>query len=107
MGDIRLKLNDVGRGAFVIESEGEPVAEMVIGIQNGNLTVYHTEVAEILKGQGIASKLLSAMVAYAREKKLMVIALCPYVLAQFKRHPELYVDIGIKTGNKSKKRSLQ
>lgn len=93
MDDIQLKLNDAGRGAFVIEKEGKRVAEMEVGIQNGNLTVYHTEVTEILKGQGIASKLLATMVAYARENKLKVIALCPYVLAQFKRHPEQYADI--------------
>lgn len=93
MDDIQLKLNDAGRGAFVIEKEGERLAEMEVGIQNGNLTVYHTEVTEILKGQGIASKLLATMVAYARENKLKVIALCPYVLAQFRRHPEQYADI--------------
>lgn len=93
MNEIQLKLNDAGRGDFVIENGSERVAEMKIGIQNGNLTVYHTEVAESLKGQGIAPKLLSAMVSYARENKLKVIPLCPYVLAQFKRHPELYEDI--------------
>jgi predicted GNAT family acetyltransferase len=93
MDDIQLKLNDVGRGAFVIEKGGERVAEMEIAIQNGNLTVYHTEVAEALKGKGIASNLLFTMVAYARENKLKVVPLCPYVLAQFKRHPEQYEDI--------------
>lgn len=93
MNEIELKLNDAGRGAFVIENGGERSAEMEIGVQNGNLTVYHTEVAEGLKGQGIASKLLSAMVSYARENKLKVIPLCPYVLSQFRRHPDLYEDI--------------
>lgn len=93
MNEIQLRLNDAGHGAFVIENGSERVAEMKIGIQNGNLTVYHTEVAESLKGQGIAQKLLSAMVSYARENKLKVIPLCPYVLAQFKRYPELYEDI--------------
>lgn len=93
MNDIQLKLNDAGRGAFVIENEGQRTAAMEIGIENGNLTVFHTEVAETLKGQGIASSLLSTMVAYARKNKLNVIPLCAYVLAQFKRHPEDYADI--------------
>jgi uncharacterized protein len=93
MDNIQLKLDDAARGAFVIETEGERVAEMEIAISNGNLTVYHTEVAEALKGQGIASKLLSTMVSYARANKLKVIPLCPYVHAQFKRHPEEYADI--------------
>lgn len=93
MQDIELKLNDAGQGAFVIEKDGERIAEMVIAIQNKNLTVYHTEVAEQLKGQGVASTLLTKMVTYAREKNLKVIPLCPYVLAQFKRHPDQYADI--------------
>ena len=93
MDAIQLRLNDVGKGAFVIEQDGTQVAEMEIAIQNENLTVYHTEVDEMLKGQGIAAKLLSAMVTYARANKLKVIPLCPYVLTQFKRHPEQYSDI--------------
>jgi hypothetical protein len=93
MNDIQLKLNDAGRGAFFIEEDGERVAEMEIGIVGKNLTAFHTEVAEKLKGKGVASSLLNTMVAYAREHQLKVIALCPYVLAQFKRHPEQYADI--------------
>jgi len=97
MSDIQLKLKDNGQGAFLIEKGEVRLAEMEVAVNNGNLTVYHTEVAEELKGQGIASKLLSTMVAYARENKLKVIPLCPYVLAQFKRHPDQYADIWNKT----------
>ena len=93
MQDIELKINDAGRGAFVIEEGGKRIAEMEIAAQDGNLIVYHTEVAEKLKGQGVASKLLVAMADYARDKKLKVVPLCPYVLAQFKRHPDQYEDI--------------
>lgn len=93
MNPIELKLNANGRGAFVIEENNEQVAEMDIGIAGNNLTVYHTEVSDKLQGQGIAAKLLSAMVTYAREHQLKVIPLCPYVLAQFKRHPDQYKDI--------------
>jgi predicted GNAT family acetyltransferase len=93
MNDIELKLSANGRGAFVIEEQHERIAEMEIGIAGSNLTVYHTEVADKLKGQGIAGKLLSTMVDYARAHNLKVIALCPYVLAQFKRHPEQYADV--------------
>lgn len=93
MKEIELKLEPNGKGAFVLEEGDMRVAEMVMGISGNNLTVYHTEVSEQLKGQGIAAKLLAAMVAYAREHKLNVIALCPYVNTQFKRHPEQYADI--------------
>ena len=93
MSEIKLKLEDNGKGAFVLEEGGEQLAEMVIAIDGNNLTVFHTEVSDKLKGQGVAARLLSTMVAYARTNKLKVIALCPYVSAQFKRHPEQYQDI--------------
>jgi hypothetical protein len=34
---IELRLNDAGHGAFVIEKEGERLAEMAIVIRNGDL----------------------------------------------------------------------
>jgi uncharacterized protein len=91
MNAIELKLETNGRGAFVIEEAGERIAEMAISISGSNLTVFHTEVSDKLKG--VAAQLLSTMVTYARENKLKVIALCPYVSAQFKRHPEQYHDV--------------
>jgi uncharacterized protein len=102
MNDINLKLQDNGRGAFVLENGDETLAEMVIGIDRGNLIVYHTEVSDKLKGQGVAKKLLDTMVAYAREHQLKVVPLCQFVNAQFKRHPDQYADIW----NKDYKRSF-
>jgi predicted GNAT family acetyltransferase len=90
---VQLKLNDSKRGAFFVDDNGEQVAEMVIGISGNNLTVYHTEVNEKLRGTGISQSLLVSMVKYAREHELEVIPLCSFVTAQFKRHPELYKDI--------------
>jgi predicted GNAT family acetyltransferase len=93
MNDIQLKLDDKNKGAFIIEDGGKIIAEMAIEINDGNLTVYHTEVAEELQGQGISKKLLENMVNYARQHQLKVIALCPYVSLQFQRHPDLYGDV--------------
>lgn len=91
--NIQLKLNPANRGAFVIEENGERLAEMEIGINNKNLAVFHTEVSEKLQGQGIAGQLLATMVSYAHENGLKIIALCPYVKAQFERHPDQYADV--------------
>lgn len=92
MNAIQLKLED-DKGAFVIEESGERIAEMQIALREKNMIVFHTEVAEHLKGQGIAKKLLDEMVAYAREKQLKVVPLCAYVRAQFERHKDVYNDI--------------
>ena len=93
MHEINLNLSDNGRGSFVVEEGNEIVAKLDISIAGNNLTVFHTEVNEKLKGQGVASQLLSAMVDYARMHNKKVIALCSYVLAQFQRHEDQYADI--------------
>lgn len=93
MNTIQLKLDDQKRGAFVVEEGGERLAEMVIAIIGQRLVVYHTEVSEKLRGQGVAGQLLDEMVSYARKNALKVVPLCPYVNAQFRRHEDKYKEI--------------
>lgn len=93
MSDIQFEITSHGRGSFFVKDGDERLAEMVISIVGPNLTVYHTQVSEKLRGHGIAAKLLSTMLDYVREHNLKVIALCPYVHAEFKAHPEKYTDI--------------
>ncbi len=93
MENIQLKLTGRGRGFFVFKEDEEPLGEMEIAISEKRLIVYHTEVVQKAEGKGIARKLLNEMADYSRKNNLKVIALCPYVLAQFKHHPEQYADI--------------
>ena len=93
MNEIKLELNEKGHGAFFSMDGEEQLGEMVISVSGGILTVYHTEVAPSAEGKGFAKKLLVAMVDYARKNGLKVIPLCPYVHAQFKRHPQEYADL--------------
>ena len=91
MEEIKLELNQRGDGAFYLLQDNVIVGKMLVGIIGNELNVYHTEVS--IEGKGLAKKLLEKMVAYAREHHLKVTAYCPYVHAQFKRHPELYANI--------------
>jgi predicted GNAT family acetyltransferase len=93
MMKVELKLDKNNNGGFYIMDEAEQIAEMAISISGKNLTVYHTEVSQKAEGKGLGKELLSAMVDHARKNGLKVIALCPFVHAQFKRHPEQYADI--------------
>ncbi len=93
MEEVQLHLNEKNHGHFFITDNDEQIAEMQISISANGLTVYHTEVSPKYEGHGLAKKLLTAMVDYARKNKLKVIPLCPYVHAQFKRHPEEYNDV--------------
>ena len=96
MNDVQFKLNETNHGYFYVQNGGEKLAQMVISIAGTHLTVYHTEVLPKAEGQGLAGELLKTMVAYARQHGLQVVPLCPYVHAQFRRHPELYEDIWVK-----------
>jgi uncharacterized protein len=93
MPEIQLQLNDKGRGKFLVEENGEQLGEMEVAIADEKLIAYHTEVLPKAEGKGLAKKLLANMVEYARSHNLKVVALCPYVHAQFKRHEDLYGDI--------------
>ena len=48
----------------------------------------HTEVPESWEGKGVASRLAATALDYAREEKLEVVALCPYIRRYLERHPE-------------------
>lgn len=93
MENVQLKLDEKGFGHFYIMEGNEQLGEMEVSISGAVLTVYHTEVSEKAEGKGYAKALLKEMVGFARSNNLKVIPLCPYVHAQFKRHPEEYADI--------------
>jgi len=90
---VNLELNEKGRGKFFIAENGEQLGEMEVAITGKNLIAYHTEVQPKAEGKGYAKQLLGAMVDHARAHHLKVIALCPYVNAQFRRHEAEYDDI--------------
>ncbi len=83
-------------GEVELYSDNKKAGYMDISVTEGKLRVYHTEVDAAYEGKGFARILLSQLVSYAREKRLRIIPLCPYVLSQFKRHPEVYADVWIK-----------
>lgn len=99
MAEIKLELDERLHGAFNLYEEGDKIGEMVLSVKDNILTVYHTEVAESAAGKGYAKELLNTMVAYVHENNLKVRPLCPYVHAQFKKHPDEYNDIWLKTDN--------
>ena len=79
------------RGAFYFEREGERLAAMTYSRTTPTLVIIdHTEVSDVLKGQGMGRQLLDALVAWARETNTRLMATCPYALAQFKKDATLH-----------------
>ncbi|MBA3671440.1 MAG: N-acetyltransferase [Gemmatimonadaceae bacterium] len=55
--------------------------------RNGVLDLVHTEVPEVLEGQGYGSALARAALSHARKEGKKIIPSCPFVTAYLKRHP--------------------
>lgn len=53
----------------------------------GVRAILHVETAPAAQGRGYAQKLMDAIVADARAKKLPLRASCSYAVAYFRRHP--------------------
>lgn len=79
---------------YSIDEKGELMCEATfIRKENGELDIDHTYVNPILRGQGVAAKMMLAVAEYLREKGLKASATCSYANIWLKRHKELYPDI--------------
>jgi predicted GNAT family acetyltransferase len=91
MNEVKFLSND--KGAFVIEENGERIAEMIVGIESNKMSVYHTGVVERMQGQGIGKQLVEAMIQHARDKQYKVEIYCPFVKRIFQQEEGAYADI--------------
>ena len=74
----------VGRIAGV---DGE--AELRFTVRGPSLiSADHTEAPASMRGTGAPTALVEHMIGDARASGFKIIPICPYVLAQYKRHPE-------------------
>lgn len=96
METFEVVLNDKGRGELRLIADSKQAGKMDISIRKEVLTVYHTEVDPAHEGKGFAKLLLEELVHMARKDNLLIKPLCPYVHAQFKRHPTVYADVWLK-----------
>lgn len=78
------------KGRYVGRVEGdETEAELTFSRVNPHLIIAdHTFVPESMRGTGMGKALVDRLIADAREEGLKIIPLCPYVKAQYLRHPE-------------------
>ena len=66
---------------------GDEVAFLTYRRDGSTIAYTHTEVPPALEGHGIAAKLATHALDYARANSLDVVPLCPYVADYIKRHP--------------------
>jgi predicted GNAT family acetyltransferase len=61
-------------------------------LAGGKIIIDHTEVPEELEGRGLASRIVSAALDYARAQNLKVLPICPFAKSYIGRHLE-YQDL--------------
>lgn len=91
MSEITIRIDDRSRKgryiATVDGSEGEAYIAFTHR-EEGVISADHTISPESLKGSGAAFALVEHLVADARARGFKVIPICPYVRAQYRKHPE-------------------
>jgi uncharacterized protein len=82
------------RSRFEFDEEGQ-TAYLEFELDSGGwMTLWHTEVPELLRGRGIAGMLARTALEYARDNKLKIDVICPLVLDFVSKNPEFETLIG-------------
>lgn len=81
--DVRFEQTS-SKGAFFIIENNHRLAEMTFSKAGEKLIIIdHSDVSDQLRGQGAGKQLVAAAVAYAREKNLKILPLCPFAKSVF------------------------
>ncbi|MBO9699569.1 MAG: N-acetyltransferase [Sporocytophaga sp.] len=74
-------------GIFFIDEGNERLATMYYRWRGEDrIIIEHTEVSDKLKGKGIGKQLVDHAVAFAREKHIKIIPLCPFAKSVFEKY---------------------
>ena len=91
MPDIKIERTETaGKGRYVARIAGiEGEAEITFTRRGPALiSADHTGAPDTMKGTGVAMALVEFMIADARANAFKIIPICPYVKAQYRKHPE-------------------
>lgn len=89
---VQLETNNKN-GSFYIEIDGKLAAKMTfVYAGNDKIIIDHTEVNEAYNSKGFGKQMVAQAVAFAREKNLKIIPLCPFAKKVFEKTPE-YQDV--------------
>ena len=73
---------------FEIELDGH-LAQLAYDVEDGRLTLIHTEVPAELEGHGIGGQLVTAAVDRAVRDRLTIVPECPFARGWLQRHPDI------------------
>ena len=80
------------RGRFEIRQGDRVVGLASYHVENGQMTLPHTEVDPSVGGQGMGTRLVDGVLQAARERGLTVLPYCSFIRRHILQHPE-YLDL--------------
>ncbi|MGF6906449.1 GNAT family N-acetyltransferase [Fusobacterium sp. PH5-44] len=87
------KINDHG-GGFYIKNSDDIIGELTFVFAGKNkLIADHTWVDETQKGKNLGKKLFDELIEFSRANSIKVMATCPYVIHQLKKHRDELLDV--------------
>jgi hypothetical protein len=81
------KQND-RRGIFFLKQGDQTIAELTYSLEDGVMTIDHTETNPEHEGQGIGSKMVEKSYVFAKANDLKIHPLCPFAEVMFDRNEE-------------------
>ena len=84
------KTLDGAQGRYAARIDGiEGEAEITFTVlAPDRISADHTDAPASMRGSGVALALVQFMIADARASGVRIVPVCPYVLAQFNKHPD-------------------
>ena len=76
------------RGRFEIRLGDRVVGLASYHVENGTMTLPHTEIDPSVGGRGLGSALVAGVLTAARERGLTVLPYCSFVRHYIQQHPE-------------------
>jgi uncharacterized protein len=73
---------------YELVADGEVVGRIDYRRSHDAVVLVHTEIVPALEGQGLGARLVAGALEDIRARGLRVVAVCPYVRAYMRKHPE-------------------
>jgi uncharacterized protein len=77
------------RGRFEIRVDDKVVGLASYHVDNGTMTLPHTEIDPAMGGRGLGTTLVAAVLDAARDRGMHVLPYCSFVRRYIQQHPEL------------------
>lgn len=79
---------------FHVDEQGELMAETTyVDRSSGEVDIDHTYVNPVLRGQGVASKMMETVAKHLRQEGLKATASCDYANSWLQKNRTVYADI--------------